>query len=364
MKIVIVSRTIFPLLSPRAFRATELAKQFARLGHDVSLYAVTGKYDYTNFCKETGVKVKPIKMRLGTADSEGKVRYNFFDKIAYHAFGDILEYPDIEFCWKIPVILKKEPNTDLLVTVAVPHPIHWGAAIARKILKERFPKVWVSDCGDPYMGNGVGKKHPFYFKWVEKFWGNQTDFVSIPISSARKAYYSNVQDKIRVIPQGFNMENVRLSEYRSNAIPSFAYAGSVYPGLRDPSTLLDFLCTVDAQFRFTVFTNNASIYEPYKSRLGDKLIIHSFIPRDELLLELSKQDFLINLINPNHEQSPSKLIDYYLSKRPILDISTPFNEKVSLLKALAFKLDNWHTPKDISLFDIRNVADAFIKLVD
>lgn len=363
MKVVIISRTIFPLLSPRAFRATELAKQLARMGNDVTLYAVIGEYDYTDFRKKTGVNVKPIKMQLGTANSEGKVRYNFFDKIAYHAFGDILEYPDIEFCWKIPAILKKERDIDLLITIAVPHPIHWGAAIAKITNKTSFPKVWVSDCGDPYMGNGVGKKHPSYFKLIEKFWGNKTDFVTVPILSAKNAYFSNVQDKIRVIPQGFNMENIKLSEYHQHSIPHFAYAGSIYPGLRDPSTFLDYISLLKHDFVFTVFTNNPKFFQKYKTVLKHKLIINNYIPREELLYNLSNQDFLINLTNPNVEQSPSKLIDYYLSGRPILDITTPFGQDKDFLKALSFELENWHRPADISQFDIRNVANQFINLV-
>lgn len=364
MKIVIISRIIYPLLSPRAFRATELAKQLARVGHDVSLYAVLGRYDYTEFSQETGVKVKSIKMRLSTANSEGNGRYNFIDKIAHHTLGNLLEYPDVEFCWKVPQVLKKEKGVDLLITVAMPHPIHWGAAIAKRFMKEAFPKTWVSDCGDPYMGNSVGKKHFFYFSWIEKFWGKQTDYVAVPIESARKAYFDNVQGKIRVIPQGFEMENIRLAKYEPNKIPHFAYAGSVYPGLRDPSSFIDYLATLETNFKFTIFTNNRNFYWPFQHKLVNRLIVRDYIPRDQLLLELSRQDFLINLTNPNSVQSPSKLIDYYLTKRPILDISTPFNEKEDFIKALRNEFDEWHAPADISKFDIRNVAEAFIRLAN
>ena len=36
---------------------------------------------------------------------------------------------------------------------------------------------------------------------------------------------------------------------------------------------------------------------------------------------MSKMDFLINLENLNKEQSPSKLIDYAISKRPIFSFN-------------------------------------------
>ena len=38
---------MFPHISARSFRTTELAKGFAKMGHDVTLYTILGKYDYT-----------------------------------------------------------------------------------------------------------------------------------------------------------------------------------------------------------------------------------------------------------------------------------------------------------------------------
>lgn len=37
MKILIVSRSYYPLNTPRSFRTTELAREFARSGHEVSV---------------------------------------------------------------------------------------------------------------------------------------------------------------------------------------------------------------------------------------------------------------------------------------------------------------------------------------
>lgn len=43
---------MFPHISARSFRTTELAKGFAKMGHDVTLYAILGKYDYTQMGSE------------------------------------------------------------------------------------------------------------------------------------------------------------------------------------------------------------------------------------------------------------------------------------------------------------------------
>lgn len=362
MKIVLISRIFYPLLSPRAFRTTELAKEFARRGHDVTVYAVLGNTDYTDFSRETGIKVKPIKMFLSTSNSDGNCRYNVVDKLLYHLFHYLLEFPDIEFCWKIPAILKTENDIDILVTVAYPHPIHWGAAISKVCNSRTFPKKWISDCGDPYMGDKVNR-HPFYFKYVEEFWSKRTDFITIPIEGARNSYPTSCNEKIRVIPQGFNFDEVKLCQnFKGNDIPHFAYAGTIYPGYRDPSNFLTYLSKLSLDFVFTVYTNNPIYFSEYKRILGDKLIINPYIPRLELIFELSRQDFLVNFANPNLSQSPSKLIDYYLSDRPIISLSNDFTERTVFEQFMRGDYSNAQQKVDVEQFNIANVVDSFLSL--
>lgn len=362
MKIVLISRFFYPLLSPRSFRTTELAKEFVRKGHDVTVYAVLGDTDYSDFIRKTGVKVKPINMCLSTSNSDGKCRYNIVDKILYHSLHYLAEYPDIEFVWKVPRVIKLEDNIDLLITIACPHTIHWGAALARKYQCETFPKKWISDCGDPYMGNSV-HRHPFYFNYIENFWIQMTDYISIPIEEARMAYSSYAQNKICIIPQGFNFDEVRLAKKESeNPFPHFAYAGSIYPGYRDPALFLEYLLNLDVDFLFTVYTNNPVYFSKYKDKLGHKLDVRSYIPREELIYELSRQDFLVNFCNANKVQSPSKLIDYLLSERPIINISNEFEEQNIFEQFMIRDYSSRYKEIDVEQFNIRNVANAFLEL--
>lgn len=365
MKIVIISRIVYPKNSPRAFRTTELATELARQGHEVVVYAVTGGYDYSQFTKETHVQVKNIPMFFSTSGSYGEKRYNIFDKIAFHLLHKVIEYPDIEFVWKVPSILKKEKNIDALITIAVPHPIHWGTAVYRKFWQKKNKNsfTWIADCGDPYYGDSV-KKRPFYFKWVEIFWGKYVDYVTIPIESAKIAYKTIPSDKIRVIPQGFNFSKVTVDEsFSGNDIPHFAYAGFVYPGYRDPTAFLKYLKTLKQDFRFIIYTRTPLFYATFVSDLKEKLIIRSYIPREDLIKELSYMDFLINLKNPSNRQSPSKLIDYFLTKRPILDISTEFSEQSAFEQFINKNYSSQHKVPDISIYDIQNVVKQFLSLM-
>ena len=83
MKILVVTQHIFPIQSPRSIRSTELIKELARRGHSVTVYAVLGKYDYADFLRETGIKVKPIPIHweLHPYSSDGDSKRTLIDKI-------------------------------------------------------------------------------------------------------------------------------------------------------------------------------------------------------------------------------------------------------------------------------------------
>ena len=50
--------------------------------------------------------------------------------------------------------------------------------------------------------------------------------------------------------------------------------------------------------------------------------VRDYVPRLQLLKELSEMDFLLNLENGTSVQTPSKLIDYALTRRPILSVDS------------------------------------------
>ena len=167
MKIVIISQVCYPDLGPRAHRTTELAKEFARKGHNVIVYALLGKYDYSKIQTETGVIFKNLgNSRFGISDNIGYCNRNITYRIIRKFVGKYFEFPLIELMPMVRKALKKEGDIDYLITVAYPHTIHWGAEKFIKKNKEKI-KLWVADCGDPFMGNPFMKK-PFYFKRIEK----------------------------------------------------------------------------------------------------------------------------------------------------------------------------------------------------
>ena len=357
MKIVIIGQWVCPELNPRAHRTWQLALRLARDGHDVTVYALLGKkYDYSEVERSCGLKVKNLGVsRNGLKDSEGYRRKCLVSSVIKNAIGEYALFPGSDFLGMVKKALAAEGKTDLIISIAAPHAIHW--AVARYIDRAKV-KTWVADSGDPFMLNPFEKHHP-QMERLERLWCDRCDYITIPLEEARDCYYPEYSEKIRVIPQGFDFKAVSLPEYSRNQVPTFILAGRAYEGMRDPGQFLRYLAASDRTFRFVVYTNSPGLFP-----LVPKMTVKGFIPREELLPELAKADFLVNITNPFKVQSPSKLIDYGLSGRPVLDISSAFTneERKNFESFLDGDYSAARRIEGLERYDIASVAEAFLSL--
>jgi hypothetical protein len=363
-RILIVSASFFPESSPRANRATELAREFSRQGHDVVVLTEFKDADYNKIAADFNITLKNIGKRRWKSPDFGKSKLGYFLSRAIYRLGSLsIEYPQVELVFKIKKTLKKEKDYDLLISSAVPYPVHWGVAASRK-QSHKIAKAWIADCGDPYMGCETDSfKKLFYFKYIEKWFMRKADYISIPVESARSGYYDEFQDKIKVIPQGFKFDFIEGSEKPvKNQVLTFAYAGAFIPNIRDPRPFLDYLSKLDHDFKFIIYTNTAELIASYVLKLNERLEIRDYIPRQDLLKVLSRMDFLVNFDNNTGVQVPSKLIDYALVGKPILNIKATIDPV--LINAF-FKGDysgNFNV-KDIQKYKIENVVKQFLNLL-
>lgn len=360
MKILIVSGFFYPQNTPRAFRTTELVKELSNLGHDVTLLIPETGYDYKGFCRSRSMTIRYFE---AVPERRIFVGVSIIDRVIFHYEHWLVNLPALINKKRIQKALQEDKGYDLLITIAVPHYIHWAVG---NLYAEghKIANTWVADCGDPFMLPGSSaQKPPFWFKPLEKRWCRQCDYIAVPTETSYLGYYPEFKHKIRVIPQGFNFEDVELPEYKNNKVPTFAFTGSFIKGRRDPKRLLEWLSTLDIPFSFVVYGCNVQQFlEPYKQKLGEKLVIKQPIPRNQLLHILGKMDFLVNIGNGTKIQTPSKLIDYTLAKRPILTVETDDIKENILMEFLYGDYSHKDAPVDISRYDIHNVAQQFIEL--
>lgn len=362
--ILIICKAFYPENSPRAFRAAELAKQFARDGHSVTVVLPDKGLDYSEFCQKHKIEVEYMgKLTFPEIDSSKSGLNGLFLRILRRLMLQVVEYPDIELMLKAKRYLKKQKGYDLLVSIAVPFPIHWGVAWAWPG-KAPIAGTWVADCGDPYMGNKTDSfRKLFYFKYLEKWFCRKADYITVPTRGSIDGYYPEFHNKIKIIPQGFDFDETRTEEvFKKNPVPVFAYAGGFIPGIRDPRPFLKFLTESDLDYRFILYTNEGSLIEPFLEPSKNRIELRNYIPRLELLKELRKMDFLINFNNGTSVQTPSKLIDYALTGRPVLSIASGEFEKSVFIEFLNGNFENRYVIEDIDQYNIKNVARRFLEL--
>lgn len=364
-KILIVSASFYPENSPRSFRTTELAKEFARQGHDVTVFFPLKETDYSSFKTENNLKIKSLgNLKWRSIKLKGGRIELLFRRAIRRGLQLLIEWPDIELMFKVAKTLKDEHGYDLLISIAVPYPIHWGVAKARGN-RNRIAGCWVADCGDPYMGDKTDSfRKLFYYKYVEKWFCRRTDFITVPFDKAKYAYYPEFHDKIKTIPQGFTLDNRKFPDYKkSSDYPVFAYAGRIIPGKRDPGAILNFLSTCKKNFKFIIYTPQPEFFFPFKKILNGKIDIRENVQRGELLEALASMDFLINFDNNTPFQLPSKLIDYAITGRPVLNVTADTDFSL-LLEFLDGNYSGKMRLESPSHFDIKMVSKKFICLLN
>jgi len=365
MKILIIGNSCTPENSPRSFRTTELAKEFSKQGHEVTVLIPKDSSYHPQFEKDYNLRIKDLgKLKYKEIDlNKGNKLLVIFKRLLRRTLNLLFEYPDIELMFKVKKKLKNESGYDILISIAVPFPIHWGVAWARN-KKNRIAKVWIADCGDPYYFNIHDSfKKIFYFQYFEKWFSKKADFITIPFEGLKKYFFKEFDNKYKVIPQGFNFDEVKIYERPvQNEVITFAYSGGFLKNARDPGKLLDFLSTVTKPFKFIVYNQQKEFLQPYYSKLEGKLIVRDYIPRIELMYELSKMDFLVNLEYDATNQAPSKLIDYSLVKRPILLIrNNEFDEKL-IYEFLDKNYKHQFKYSQLEKYNIKNVSAQFLDL--
>lgn len=377
MKIAILTAVFHPELHPRAFRAYELAKEYAIQGHEVEVFLLTRikGFDYEQLSQELHIKITILPLYTRELGAENVfqqthpllrwIHWGYRWLLEYLLAGNLFAYST-----RIANHLQQEmQEKDMVIALSTPFMNLLGLAKYVHQLPKNIEKktVYIADSGDPFYYSQQTKR-ALYFKWVEKWVYRHFDYLSIPTSDAIPAYAPLIpKEKIQIIPQAFNMRDVHLSPAPTGDIPTLAYAGVFYQDIRNPEFLLQHLCTLTEDFRFHIYLrhrdpNITSVLDKYQKQLGEKLIIHYSMKRTELLYRLSECHFLINISNTTSTQLPSKLIDYGITKRPVYSFDKQsFNPQV--FAAFMHGDYTYAMPIDIRPYDIEVVTKQFIELV-
>lgn len=378
-KILIISYHFHPEISPRAFRAFELAKQLAKNYNVEVLTPVVGTGSNHSF-KQITIPRYPFGRKATEAQAlttdqtppsliavmkESPVK-TFLRKVLHFIlpgglsslFGfSIIKHRDL-----------LQSKYHAIISIGLPLGSHIGACALKRFYK--LSDNLVLDYGDPFLRNPKSHWSPFNYI-VESTILKNANHVVVPVKNALPAFVGiAAANKMQVIPQGLNIEDIKTKDYVKNQIPTAAYAGLFYKDIRDPELFLEKILQLSSNFKLQFLTDtgspeNLQLLAKYKALdIHNRLEIISSVPRAECISILSGCDFVINFRNKSSIQSPSKLIDYTLAKRPILDVESGSSDINVFNSFLEGDYKDAVSPINLNEYDIRNVAKKFIDLIE
>lgn len=370
--ILIVSNFFAPENTPRAFRVAALVERMAASGVRVTVVLPNKQVYHENPYVREGVKLLfadgPIEK--APVNLKRKSSGSFLPRWVRET---ILFFVSHEYFFKYNKGLERtlmgvDESFDMLLSVSYPVAIHRAVTKAVKRNKRLKFKVLAAEFSDPPFRNEYWRKIFFCYKNILRRWGRRFDFFITPTSLALDCYTPYIApERIKIIPQGFDLRGFEQREYRPHRVPTFAYAGRFYENVRDPEFLFKYLCSLERDFRFELYVN---VVDSYFDALIDKYIALSRgriirctpQPREQLISHLSSLDFLVNLEYTMGDASPIKLIDYGMSGRPIISFREA-NFEPSRLESF---LDGDYSAAvefDMAPYDIDTVVAQFDELM-
>lgn len=371
-KVLIISYHFTPEIAPRAFRAFELARELSR-EYQVDVVAPTNfnnqGYQFNFIRIPTGLKqtlTKPVKTSSLSVTGKTSWPKNLARKILHFAVpGGMSSF----FAYSVVKNRKKfDSHYDAVISIALPIAPHIGSYFLKRFYN--ITENLILDYGDPFSTNPKSGWSPLN-RLVDKLAMGSASAIAVPVKNAIPAFEGLIEKKkIHIIPQGVNIEDLQLSKYEKNQVPTCAYAGLFYKDIRDPDIFFKNILSLNANFKFLILTDlnvpdNRALVEKYQSYdQHSRLQVIQSLPRNECVKILSAADFLVNVQNKSSTQNPSKLIDYSIAHRPILGIDGNTVDTENFENFLKADYTQAQSGINIADYDIRTVAKQFSELIE
>jgi glycosyltransferase involved in cell wall biosynthesis len=363
VKILIVCYSYFPELSPRAFRWTAIAEELVRLGHQVEVICASNPSRAGRECvggveiHRTGSNVRELVKRwlrleatVGPASAATKIgapvsirsSVGQLMKSAYrHSVRKIL-WPDFAAFWYFSALkrahaLIQRSRPDVVVSVSLPYTGH----LVGLALKRRYAIQWLVDIGDPFsFMTETPVNNPTLFRGLnarsESSVLELADAVAVTTEGTRLEYLrcfpAMEQSKIAVVPPLFappkSAEVVATSCAKSNKI-RLVFAGTLYRSIRNPEGLLKFFrrllsTPLGAQLElhfYGVVNDCQPCFAAYSDLMESQVFIHGLVSRAEAVRAMQEATVLVNLGNSTAYQLPSKVVEYVMLGKPVLNLT-------------------------------------------
>lgn len=239
----------------------------------------------------------------------------------------LIDYPGINAFFETYKTLKKLKGNsfDCCLSIDGPQEMHWAVTLARRKKIISVGK-FIADCGDPLTRNLPGFMIAPYFKIIEDWFCRNADRITVPVAEGFSYFKPEFKSKINVVKHSLEFpEQTEIKKVPDeDGIVQFAYAGNLMPYQKQLNILLTFLSQYNFNYCFHIYGNDDSVIDNLVGSSYPKqidFINHGKKKRFQLLVELSRYDFLIYFLYPETTgQIPFKLIDYSFTGLPAVGI--------------------------------------------
>jgi len=343
MKILLVSIALPPKNDPESLQIAKYVKYLAKTNN---VDAVTSKLPtlWMPFDEKLLNYIKDVKQVISIRIIEPKYLSIFINKLIRRFI-----WPDTRFTFHLQykkVIKQLKNKPDIIYSRAFP----LSSIIMAKKLKSHYKVPWVLHLSDPWVESPLfdynkskyhQKKENECFKYADI-----VSFTSLPTIEIYKTKYPQYSHKYRYFPNVYDDDDIQpsLSKIRDSKI-KLVYTGSLN-GSRSLKMLIDSLNTLEESGKSILNTIEiivAGSVDSYNENLLNKnasLITYvGFLSITEVK-ELQRSADILLAVDFEFKTSseaiyfPSKLLDYFITKKPIIAITTKNSTTDNLLKEI------------------------------
>lgn len=350
MKLLLITYSYTPDLTPRAFRWAAVVGELVAQGHEVHVLCaspVRGSVDSPGpvihrvkdwlFNGSKWATDKVTANRSSAHISVGALMRKMVRK-GVRAIWRSLYWPDYACGWVIPALrkaraLNAELGFDWIISSSHPFSGHLiGLLLKRSAANAR----WMVDISDPFalMKEPSPYNRTIYgwlSNWVEGLVVAGADALSVTTEPTRKLYTDHFRldaHSVTVIPPLLSLPASPVPTPRSDRMLRIVFVGTLYRRLRSPNFLL--ACVAHLKQAYPDMPLEVHFYGSLND-CGDQLVAytdvaapfvfaHGMVDRAVVQQAMADADVLVNIGNNSETQLASKVVEYMAMGRPILNI--------------------------------------------
>lgn len=350
MKLLIITYSYTPDLTPRAFRWSAVAAQLAARGHEVHVLcaATPGKE-----AADDGVMVHRVRDWLlngsgrVAAGAQGgaalpvagiKSRMKNLLRKTVRVLWRTLYWPDYACGWVLPArgaarALHAEKGFDWIISSSHPFSGHLVALLA---WGGKPQPRWFVDISDPFcLMKEPSPYNRLLYGWLSQFVEGRVvaaaDVVSVTTESTARLYaehFPRSRGKTHVIPPLLSLPPTPARTRAPDSVIRMVFVGTLYRNLRSPRYLLLCLEALKAahpgrgvEVHFYGAVNDCGPdFLACPDSIRNSVFVHGLVERKVVLQAMVDADILVNIGNDSEAQLASKVVEYMAVGRPILNL--------------------------------------------